>query len=161
MREGQLAPDVELPAANVATVLPGSGTVQTLKLSDLRGKNVVLWFFPRAMTPGCTKEACGFRDRLEQFKALDTVIVGISTDKVPKQQKFAEKENLNFPLLADGELQIAGTFGVLGDGKKSATRSTFIIGKDGKFMKIYATVKKAADHPQEVLEFLRKSMGNA
>jgi thioredoxin-dependent peroxiredoxin len=155
MKEGQPAPDVELPAANIATVLPGSPP--TLKLSDLKGKNVVLWFFPRAMTPGCTKEACGFRDRLEQFKQLDTVIVGISTDNVAKQEKFTAKEELNFPLFADAEHKIAAAFGVLGDGKKSATRSTFIIGKDGKFVKIYNTVKKAADHPQEVLEFLKKA----
>ena len=157
MKEGQPAPDVELPAANIATVLPGSADGQTLKLSDLKGKNVVLWFFPRAMTPGCTKEACGFRDRLEHFKELDTVIVGISTDNVPKQQKFTAKEQLNFPLFADADLKIAEAFGVLGDGKKSATRSTFIIDKDGKFVKIYATVKKAADHPQEVLEFLQNA----
>ena len=155
MKEGQPAPDVELPAANIATVLPRAGA--TLKLGDLKGKNVVLWFFPRAMTPGCTKEACGFRDRLEKFAALDTVIVGISTDTVPNQEKFTAKESLNFPLYADAEHKIAAAFGVLGEGKKSATRSTFIIGKDGKFLKIYKTVKKAADHPQEVLEFLQKA----
>jgi len=154
MKEGQPAPDVELPAANIDTVLPGAADGQTLKLSDLQGKNVVLWFFPRAMTPGCTKEACGFRDRIEQFKKLDTVIVGISTDKVAKQQKFTANEQLNFPLYADAESKIAATFGVLGDGKSSATRSTFIIGKDGKFLKIYPTVKKAADHPQEILDYL-------
>jgi peroxiredoxin Q/BCP len=155
MKEGEPAPDVELPAANVATVIPGAAEDATLKLSDLKGKNVVLWFFPRAMTPGCTKEACGFRDRLEQFKDLDTVVVGISTDSLPKQEKFTAKEHLNFPLFADAGMKIAQAFGVLGDGKKSATRSTFIIGKDGKFVKIYRTVKKAADHPQEVLEFLQ------
>ncbi len=154
MTEGQLAPDVELPAANIETVLPGATDKATLKLSDLRGRNVVLWFFPRAMTSGCTKEACGFRDRLEQFQKLDTVIVGISTDTVPKQQKFTAKEQLNFPLLADAEMKIAQAFGVLGDFKKSATRSTFIIDKTGKFAKIYTTVKKAGDHPEEVLKWL-------
>jgi len=154
MTEGQPAPDLEIPAANIETALPRAKSGQPLKLSDLKGKNVVLWFFPRAMTSGCTKEACAFRDRQNEFADLDTVIVGVSTDPLPKQQKFTEKEKLNFPLYADAEFKFAKAFGVLPPDKKSATRATFILDKKGTIVKIYPRVKKAGDHPEEVLKFI-------
>src|ERR1700677_2273858 len=103
MQEGQQVPDLELPVANLETVLPEAGDKKTLKLSDLRGRSVVLFFFPWAMTRVCTTEACAFRDWLGEFKQLDAVVLGVSTDLLVRQQKFTDKKHLNFPLLADSE----------------------------------------------------------
>ena len=86
---------------------------KTLKLSDLKGKkNVVLFFYPKAMTRGCTIESCGFRDVADKLAALDTVVIGISVDKLDDQQKFTDKEHLNFPLLADDTKAVTKAFGV-------------------------------------------------
>src|SRR5205085_9150373 len=94
---GTAAPDINLPATQVEKVLPDAKGAKTLKLSDLKGKkNVVLYFYPKAMTPGCTVESCGFRDLADKFADLDTVVIGISTDKLEDQQKFTDKEKLNF-----------------------------------------------------------------
>src|SRR5438046_1270533 len=103
VEEGKPAPAVELPAANIAKVLTGKKDGDMLNLKDLKDKNIVLFFYPKAMTSGCTIESCGFRDKVktDDFAKLDTVIIGISTDKVEDQIKFIEKEKLNFPLLAD------------------------------------------------------------
>ena len=89
--EGQLAPDISLPASNGETV----------KLSDFRGKNVVLYFYPKDMTPGCTTEACDFRDRHQDFSDINTVVLGVSPDPIAKHEKFIEKHGLPFLLLAD------------------------------------------------------------
>src|SRR5262249_51904300 len=96
---GKPAPAFDLPPANVGKALPDKKEAKKLSLKDLRGKNVVLFFYPRAMTRGCTIESCGFRDKAEQFAKLDTVVVGISTDTLDKQQQFTKKEKLNFPIL--------------------------------------------------------------
>src|SRR5262245_66277144 len=111
-REGEPAPNVELPAANAGKALAGKKDGETINLRDLQGKkNVVLFFYPKAMTPGCTVESCGFRDVAEKFAKLDTVIIGISTDPVDLQKAFIKKESLNFPLLADADKNIAKRFG--------------------------------------------------
>src|SRR5262245_6129210 len=89
-KEGQPAPDIKLQAATPTGV-------KTLSLKDLKGKNVVLFFYPKAMTPGCTKESCGFSEIVKKFKDLDTEVIGISTDKVDAQEKFIEKEKLTIP----------------------------------------------------------------
>jgi peroxiredoxin Q/BCP len=153
MKEGQPAPDLELPVANIEWVLPGAKDKQTLKLSDLRGRNVVLFFFPWAMTPGCTTEACGFRDWLGEFKQLDAVVLGVSTDSLPRQQKFTEYKQLNFPLLADADKTLARQFGAL-NLFGLARRWTFVIDKNGIVVKIFNKVS-VADHPQQVLDFLK------
>src|SRR5262249_30769855 len=103
-KEGQPAPDIDLPATQITKALPDAKDAKTLPLKSLQGKkNVVLFFFPKAMTPGCTVESCGFRDKVDELAKLDTVVIGISTDTIEDQKKFTDKENLNFPLYADTE----------------------------------------------------------
>src|SRR5262249_39571579 len=100
-KEGDKAPDVELKATSASKALPGKKAGDAIRLKELQGengKNVVLFFFPKAMTPGCTVESCGFRDMADKFAKLDTVVIGISTDTLEDQKKFTDKESLNFPL---------------------------------------------------------------
>lgn len=118
------------------------------KLSQYKGKmNVVLYFYPRDDTPGCTTEACGFRDQLETFSSADTVVLGVSTDTVESHKKFAEKFSLPFPLLADVDHSIAEKYGVWVEknmyGKKSMgiQRATFLIDKSGKIAAVWPKVK--------------------
>ena len=118
------------------------------KLSQFKGKqNVVLYFYPRDDTPGCTKEACGFRDEASQFHSADTVVLGVSTDTVESHQKFAEKFSLPFPLLADEDHAVAEKYGVWVEknlyGKKSMgiQRATFLIDKSGKIVAVWPKVQ--------------------
>lgn len=148
VKVGDAAPAIELPAAN-----PGADA-KPVNLADFKGKkNVVLFFYPRAMTKGCTIESCGFRDLQKDFAGADTVIFGISTDKVEAQDQFIKKENLNFPLLADNEQKVSKSLGVMGKGT-ATQRVTFVIDKEGKIAKIYDKVTPAT-HPKEVLEFIK------
>jgi thioredoxin-dependent peroxiredoxin len=143
---GDRAPDIELRTDSGAP----------FRLSDLKGKRVVLYFYPKANTPGCTTEACEFRNDLKQFTKKGAVVVGISPDKPSAQASFKEKYELPFTLLADEEKAAAEAFGVWKEknmyGKKvmGIERSTFVIGPDGKIEKIYAKVK-AQGHAAEVL----------
>lgn len=143
---GDSAPDFSLPDAD--------GTVH--RLADLKGQRVVLYFYPRDNTPGCTKEACAFRDTYEQFQSAGAVVLGVSTDNAKSHAKFTAKHNLPFPLLIDEGGEIAGAYGSYGlkkmYGKEymGITRSTFVIAPDGTLEKIYRKVKPA-DHPAAVL----------
>ena len=143
---GDRAPDIELRTDSGAP----------FRLSDLKGKRVVLYFYPKANTPGCTTEACEFRNGLKQFAKKGAVVVGISPDKPSAQASFKEKYELPFTLLADEEKAAAHAFGVWKEknmyGKKvmGIERSTFVIGPDGRIEKIYAKVK-AQGHAAEVL----------
>ncbi|TCP55405.1 peroxiredoxin Q/BCP [Tumebacillus sp. BK434] len=134
---GTQAPDFTLPASNGEPVA----------LSDLRGKNVVLYFYPKDMTPGCTTQACDFRDAHQLFEAADTVIVGVSPDPVKRHLKFIEKENLPFLLLADENHEASELYGVWKEksmyGKKfwGIERTTFLIDKAGNIAKVYPKVK--------------------
>jgi peroxiredoxin Q/BCP len=103
-------------------------------------------------------EACAFRDRIEQFAQLDTVVIGISTDTLAYQEKFTKKENLNFPLLADDKRQIAKEFGVLMPNGQYAKRATVVIDKEGTIAKIYPAVGNAGAHPEEVLEYVKANL---
>src|SRR5580693_5679769 len=129
------------------------------KLSELKGKRVVLYFYPKADTPGCIVEACEFRDDIKAFSKNGAVVVGISPDKPAAQAKFKQKYELPFTLLADEEKATAKTYGVWKEknmyGKKvmGIERSTFVIGPDGKIEKIYGKVK-AKGHAAEVLSAL-------
>ncbi|PSN16953.1 peroxiredoxin, partial [filamentous cyanobacterium CCP5] len=120
---------------------------------------VVLYFYPRDNTPGCTKEACSFRDAYPQYQAENVVVLGVSTDDAKSHGKFIQKYNLPFPLLIDSEGEVASRYGSYGlkkfMGKEymGITRSTFIIGPDGKLEKIYRKVKPA-EHGSEVLSDL-------
>jgi peroxiredoxin Q/BCP len=151
---GKPAPAVNLPATQIAKVLPDKKDAKTLNLADFKGKkNVVLFFFPKAMTRGCTIESCGFRDVVDDFAKADTVIIGISTDTLEDQQKFTDKEKLTFPLFADPEKKTTETFGALTSGGRAA-RYTYIIDKEGVVRKVYKTVD-VNTHPKEVLDFVK------
>src|SRR5215475_3227965 len=129
---------------------------------DRRGKTVVLYFYPRADTPGCTIEACEFRDTYKQIQKTGAVLLGISPDTPKAQKKFQEKEKLPFTLLADADKKVAVAFGVLKEknmyGKKvmGIARTTFIIGPDGKIEHIFENVKPDG-HAEEVLAYLKET----
>jgi peroxiredoxin Q/BCP len=129
----------------------------SVTLSALKGKRVILYFYPRDNTPGCTKEACGFRDRYAQFQDHNTLIFGISTDDAKSHQKFVEKFELNFPLLCDVDASVATAYESYGKkqmmGKEylGIFRNTFVIDAEGNIEKIYRLVK-ADLHPAQVLE---------
>lgn len=129
-------------------------------LKDFRGRTVVIFFYPKDNTPGCTKEACGFRDNIRQFDALDTVILGVSPDAADSHVRFIDKFRLPFTLLSDPDRKVMEQYGAWGEkvlyGLKrvGVIRSTTIVGPDGKVLKHWKRVPKAADHPNKVLEFL-------
>jgi thioredoxin-dependent peroxiredoxin len=129
-------------------------------LRDFIGKQeVVLYFYPKDDTPGCTKEACGFRDSIKAFKKKDAVVLGVSNDDQVSHQKFANKYELPFPLLSDVDKKVSEAYGVYKEknmyGKKymGIERTTFVIGKDGKVKKIFPKVK-VDGHVEEVLQAL-------
>lgn len=156
-KEGSPAPDISLPATQIEKALPAKKGEKTLKLSDLKGKkNVVLFFYPKAMTRGCTIESCGFRDVADKLAALDTVVIGISVDKLEDQQRFTDKEKLNFPLLADDGKEATKAFGALGT-SGMASRYTFIIDKQGTIRKVYTKVSPNM-HPEEVVTFVKENL---
>jgi len=134
----------------------GGGKVS---LSDFRGRNVILYFYPRDDTPGCTKEACAFRDHFAEFKGKGAVVLGVSTDSPGSHDKFVEKYRLPFTLLADDDRKIVEAYGVWGQksflGKKylGTHRATFLIGPDGKIKRIWPKVRPA-EHAAEVLAAL-------
>ena len=153
-------PELKLKEGDKAPVFNAATTAgRPLSLSEFKGKNVVLYFYPRDDTPGCTKEACAFRDEFSAFKRKDTVVLGVSIDSSKSHAKFAEKYKLPFALLADEDKQIVEAYGVWGQksflGRKymGTYRITFLIGPDGRIKKIWPTVKPA-DHAKEVLEAL-------
>jgi len=137
-----------------------------LSLNDFRGKAVVLYFYPRADTPGCTIESCEFRDTYEPIQKTGAVLLGISPDTPQAQKKFQDKFSLPFPLLADADKKVADAFGVLQEknmyGKKvmGIVRTTFIIGPDGKIQHIFPKVKPEG-HAEEVLCYLKSSAKGA
>ncbi|WP_078408473.1 thioredoxin-dependent thiol peroxidase [Priestia abyssalis] len=148
---GQAAPHFELVAQ----------TGETVKLTDFRGKYVVLYFYPKDMTPGCTTEACDFRDYHEQFAELDAVILGVSPDPVDKHQKFAEKHGLPFLLLVDENHETAERYAVwklkknFGKEYMGIERSTFVIDKDGILIKEWRKVR-VKGHVEEALSFIKE-----
>lgn len=125
------------------------------KLSQYKGSKVLLYFYPKDDTPGCTTEACNFRDGYKEFKKMGLVILGVSKDVVKSHKKFAEKFKLPFPLLADTEHMVAEKYGVwklkkfMGREYMGMERSSFLIDEDGNIAKVYETVKPA-DHAQEI-----------
>ena len=149
LKEGDKAPEIQLE----------TDTGEQFKLSAQKGKKVVLYFYPRADTPGCTIEACEFRDQSKKFTKKDAVIVGISPDAVKSQAKFKDKFDLPFTLLCDVDKKAAEAYGVWKEknmyGKKvmGIVRTTFIIGEDGKIAKIFPKVK-AQGHAEQVLAVL-------
>jgi peroxiredoxin Q/BCP len=133
---------------------------QTVHLSDFAGKPVVLFFFPRADTPGCTIEACGFRDQFQKIRKTGAVVLGISRDTARAQRKFREKYDLPYPLLADVDETVCKQFGVLKEknmyGKMvmGIERTTFVIGPDQRLLRVFPKVRPEG-HAEEVLEVLK------
>ncbi len=132
-----------------------------VKLSEFSGENVVLYFYPKDNTSGCTTEACNFRDSFPKLLNLDAIVIGISPDTAESHKKFAEKYNLPFNLLADTEKKVLEKYGVWKEksmyGKKymGVERTTYIIGKDGKVKKVFEKVK-VPDHHNEVIQSLKE-----
>src|SRR2546421_4408631 len=154
------AVELKLKAGDVApefTAVTNEG--KRVSLSDFKGKNVILYFYPRDDTPGCTKEACAFRDDFASFKAKGVVVLGVSTDLVKAHAKFMEKYKLPFTLLADEDKKIVQAYGAWGQkrflGRKyqGTYRVTFLIGPEGRIKKVWPAVKPA-EHAKEVLAAL-------
>ena len=125
-------------------------------LGDYLGKrNVVLYFYPKDDTKGCTIEACSFRDKLQSIAALWTEVVGVSVDTVESHRNFAEKNDLNFPLVSDHDKRISRTYGALSEDSSHAKRMTFIIDKEGKIARIFTNVD-VTKHTHEVIDTLKQ-----
>ncbi len=127
---------------------------KTVHLSDYRGKKVVLYFYPKDDTPGCTVEACGLRDQYQKIRELGAEVLGVSIDDTSSHQMFAQKYNLPFQLVADTDKNIAKNYGVLNEKWNQARRVTFRSYENGKILKIFQTVKPD-QHPQEIIDALR------
>jgi peroxiredoxin Q/BCP len=143
LKEGQLLPDVNFIAED--------GTRVTS--SDLRGQKTVLYFYPKDDTPGCTKEACAFRDRIEDYEQVGIRVYGVSLDSPESHQRFREKHNLNFPLLTDEGGEAAKALGVLSE-RGVANRMTFLLDPSGQVAKTYPEVSPET-HADEILEEAR------
>ena len=149
--EGKPAPQFELSGSDG----------KTHGLKEYAGKIVVLYFYPKDNTPGCTKEACGFRDLKPKLDSMDVILFGISKDNLKSHDKFVTDFGLPFTLLSDPDAVMMSSYGAYGEkiqyGKKTmgTIRSTVVIGKDGKVMKHWPKVAKAESHPWQVLEFLK------
>jgi peroxiredoxin Q/BCP len=150
LQPGDAAPDFSLPASGGRTV----------SLAAMRGKPFVLYFYPKADTPGCTREACGFQEALPQLGHVGVEVIGVSKDKMPPIEKFAEKYGLKFPLASDESTAVAQAYGVWAEksnyGRKymGMERSTFLIDKDGKIAKVWPKVK-VDGHAAQVLEAVK------
>ncbi len=148
--EGRRAPDFELKDQDGRSV----------RLSDFKGKSVVLYFYPKDDTPGCTKESCSFRDHESALKKAGAVVLGLSLDDEASHQKFIKKFSLNFPLLCDEDAKVSRLYGVYKKKNMYARlfwgieRSTFVIGPDGTLKKVFRKVK-VDGHTEEVLEALK------
>lgn len=152
--EGKKAPAFSLPAS----------TGGEIALKDFKGRFLVIFFYPKDSTPGCTKEACGFRDNMKAFAKANAAVVGISILDEKSKTKFSEKHGLNYPLLADEDHKIAEKYGVWREksfyGRKfmGITRETFLVGPDGKIVRHWEKAKGNEAHSAEVLDCL-KSLG--
>ncbi len=149
VKAGDAAPDIALKAVNVERV-PNKKAGDTVSLKDMAGKTVVLFFYPKANTPGCTTESCGFRDLAEKFPA-NVLLVGVSADDLKAQSKFADDHKLTYTLLCDPECKLIDAMGVGIDGRKMSKRVTVVIDAKGKVAKVYDAVSPAK-HAQEVLK---------
>jgi peroxiredoxin Q/BCP len=152
LQTGEPAPEFELRT--------DEGTI--VRLADFLGRRVVLFFYPRADTPGCIKEACGFRDDYLAFQGQDVVVLGISPDTVRAQRRFRERYSFPYPLLADADHRVAEAYGVW-EGKqlfgityKGVGRTTFLIDEQGKIMRVYEGVVPEG-HSQEILAELQRA----
>jgi peroxiredoxin Q/BCP len=148
--------DVKLKAGDLAPNFEGQacdGT--TIGLKDYLGKkNVILYFYPKDDTKGCTIEACSFRDKLQPIRALWTEVVGVSVDTIESHKRFADKNALNFPLISDRDKKISRTYGVLSEDGSEAERMTFIIDREGKIARVFEKVD-VTKHTDDVVAVLK------
>ena len=145
MRTGDVAPDFDLPTQD--------GSRLILREALERGP-VVLFFYPRAMTPGCTKESCHFRDLAAEFEEAGAQRIGISVDDVDRQQKFADKYGFDFPLLSDPDRAVAKAYGVKRPGPLMNARATFVIGEDGRIVEVIKSEVNMDAHADKALSVL-------
>lgn len=149
--EGAKAPDFHLEGSDG----------KTHRLRDYKGRSVVLYFYPKDATPGCTQEACSFRDLHRDFEKLGATVLGVSRDSLGSHSKIIASNRLPFVLLSDPDGTAHKAYGAWGEKKMygknvtGAIRSTVVIGPDGKVLRHWPSVKKAEDHPAEVLQFLK------
>ncbi len=154
--EGKEAPAFQLAGSD--------GRMHSLK--EYAGKTVIIYFYPRDNTPGCTKEACGFRDNHQALNKLNAVVLGVSKDSLTSHDKFIADFKLPFTLLSDPEAKMMAAYGAFGEkvmyGKKTTgtIRSTVVVGPDGKVVKQWGKVAKAETHPADVLAFLSEQGSN-
>ena len=152
-----LEPGTKAPAFTLT-----DATGQKVSLQDFAGRDVILYFYPRDDTPGCTKEACGFRDAWEELRELGAVVLGVSADDADSHERFVAKYRLPFTLLSDPDRSVMAAYGAYGEktmyGKKvvGVIRSTVWIGTDGRVRRHWARVANAAKHPEQVLAALRE-----
>ncbi len=145
LQAGDFVPEISLP----------SSEGRNISLEEFKGKkNVVLYFYPEDDTPGCTKEACAFRDDIQLYRMKDGVILGVSTDSIASHMKFKDKYGLPFTLLSDADATVSRLFGAYDGSAKEARRVTFIIGKDGIIKKVFDKVQ-TAHHSAEVISSLQ------
>lgn len=151
IKEGDVAPEFAL----------SSDRGETVRLRDLQGRRVALYFYPKDDTPGCTKQACAFRDSALAFEDRDVVVLGVSPDSVRSHEKFRDKYGLNFPLLSDEDHKVAEAYGAWGTKKmygreyEGVLRSTFLIGVDGKIERAFQKVKPAENAADVLAELDR------
>jgi thioredoxin-dependent peroxiredoxin len=149
--EGEMAPDFSLAGSD--------GRTHSLK--DYAGKTVIIYFYPRDNTSGCSKEACTFRDLHGELQNLDVTVLGVSKDSLASHDKFIAKFGLPFVLLSDPDTTMMQAYGAFGEKKhcgkvsQGTIRSTVVVGPDGRVLKHWPTVKKAETHPHDILEFLQ------
>jgi peroxiredoxin Q/BCP len=144
-----------LPDARLGAYPEGS----EVNLSSYRGRWIVLYFYPRDDTSGCTKEACGFRDSIKTIKSLGAGVIGVSTDGLSSHERFTNKYRLNFTLLSDTKGELGSSLGVLKENGSSMYRVTFLVSPDGRIAKIYPKVDPAV-HPAEVINDLKNLKGS-
>jgi thioredoxin-dependent peroxiredoxin len=140
-QQGQLLPDLDLTAED-------GGRLGT---TELKGQKTLLYFYPKDDTPGCTKEACAFRDRMDDYAEADIRVYGVSLDSPESHREFRAKYNLNFPLLTDEGGRASEALGVLRDNRKSANRVTFLLDPDGRISRVYPEVSPDT-HADEILQ---------
>lgn len=146
-----------MPELNVGDKAPdftAESTEGKVSLSDYRGKNLVIYFYVRDGTPGCTMQSCSLRDGIDKIKELDAEVLGISVDDLESHRKFKEKENLNFPLVADTDYKISKSFNVFNEERQMSKRMTFIIDKNGIIRHIFPKIDVRA-HAEEVCNVLK------
>ncbi len=144
LQAGDQVPDLEL-----------NTTLGSIRTSSLRGKKLVIYFFPKAFTAGCTRELRRFAELYEEFRRNNAEVIGVSVDGLETLRKFGEKYGARFPLASDASKEVSRIFGVLKEGGKSALRVTFIVDQQGVIRKVLSNLKRAEDHADMALEAVR------